>query len=127
MNSAGFIVNSRQIQEELYMEKKNETESILNSLDGLQKASPGAFFYTRVQARLQKEETGFLGKIALFLTRPTVALAMLCLIFLLNAAAFYYQHESSSAAADQNEQALTEDYNTTVAANSYYEENTEVR
>ena len=108
------------------MEKKNETESILNSLDGLQKATPGAFFYTRVQARLQKEETGFWANIALFLTKPSVAMATLCLIFLLNAAAFFYRHESSSAMADQNEQALTEDYNTTVAANSYYEENTEV-
>ncbi len=109
------------------MENKKETENILNSLDGLQKASPGAFFYTRVCARLQKEETGFWGKLALFLTKPTVALATLCLIFLLNAAAFFYQNESSSALADQSEQALTEDYNTTVATNSYYDENTEAR
>ncbi len=110
------------------MENKKETENILNSLDGLQKASPGAFFYTRVCARLQKEETGFWGKLALFLTKPTVALATLCLIFLLNAAAFFYQNESSSSAlADQSEQALTEDYNTTVATNSYYDENTEAR
>ncbi|MEP7278562.1 MAG: hypothetical protein ABI813_07970 [Bacteroidota bacterium] len=106
------------------MEKRKETENILNSLDGLLKASPGAFFYTRVQARLQKEETGFWGSLAGFLTKPTVALATLCLIFLLNAAAFLYQKESSYtvAAADQNEQTSADDYNTTLASNTYYDE-----
>lgn len=108
-----------------FMENKNETESILNSLDGVQKASPGAFFFTRVQARLQKEETGFWGSLASFIARPKVALATLCLIFLLNAAALFYQKKSSAVVADQNEQSLTDDYNTTVATNSYYDENTE--
>ena len=109
------------------MEKNNETDNLLNSLDGLQKASPGHFFYTRVHARLQKEETGSWGRLAYFITKPSVALAALFLIFLLNAAAFYYHKESSSvtAAKDQNEQVAADEYNTTLAANSYYDENTE--
>ena len=41
--------------------ENRDTEHILNSLDGLQKASPGPFFYTRVQARLQKRRNWFLG------------------------------------------------------------------
>ncbi|GAC1425352.1 MAG: hypothetical protein NVSMB7_01650 [Chitinophagaceae bacterium] len=109
------------------MKNKNEIEDILHSLDGLQKASPGAFFYTRVQARLQKEETGFWGNLASFLTKPAVALATLCLIFILNAAAFFYQKEASATGPEQNEQTLAEDYNTTLAANSYYDLNTEAR
>ena len=109
------------------MEKKKEIESILDSLEGLQKASPGAFFYTRVQARLQKEEAGLWGNLAYFLTKPVVAFATLCLIFVLNAAAFFYQDEANAANTDQSEQISTEDYNTTVAVNSYYDENTDAR
>lgn len=102
-------------------------EAVLNSLDGLQKAGPGPFFFTRVQARLQKEEISLWGRFAGFMTKPTVALATLFLIFLLNAAALFYQQKMSIAATDQVEQGSLEDYNTVLAANSYYDENTDAR
>ena len=110
------------------MNQKKEIENIINSLEGMQKAGPGDFFFTRVQARLQIEKISLWGRIALFLTKPTVALATLGLICLLNAAALFYRQEFSSAAmADQLEQIGTDDYNTTLAANSYYDENNEAR
>jgi hypothetical protein len=121
------LISRQTIQQVKHMKQESKIESILNSLDGIQKASAGAFFFTRVQAKLQKEETGFWGNLAAFLTKPTVALTTLCLIFILNAAALFYQKESSHTPADQNEQSLTEEYNTTLAANSYYNENTEAR
>ncbi|MFT3932340.1 MAG: hypothetical protein QM726_01895 [Chitinophagaceae bacterium] len=106
------------------MKQKEEIENILNSLDDLQKAGPGDFFFTRVQARLEKEETSLWSRVAGFITKPTVALATLCVICLLNAAALFYQHEaSSSSLAEQLEQS-SDDYNTTVATNTYYDENT---
>lgn len=106
--------------------KQYETDKILNSLDGLQKADPGPFFYTRVQARLHKEEeAGFWAGLASFLARPSVALLTLLAICLLNVAAFLYQRHASSV--DQGDQVLTESYNTTLAANSYYDENTDPR
>jgi hypothetical protein len=126
LSSAGFILISRQItQGETYMKKKTQIEGVIDSLDGLLKASPGPFFFTRVQAKLQKEETGTWASLATFLTKPSVALTTLGLIFLLNGAAFLYQKEVATNAADQNEQVLTEDYNTTLAANSYYDDNTD--
>jgi hypothetical protein len=109
------------------MDKKKEIETIINSLEGMQKASPGDFFFTRVQAKLQKEEISLWGRIASFITKPTVALATLCLIFLLNAAALFYQSSSSTSMVDQVEQSSADDYNTTLAANSYYDENTDAR
>jgi len=110
------------------MEKKREIDNILNSLDGIQKASPGDFFFTRVQARLRKQETSPWSSIAAFVTKPTVTLATLCIIFLLNAAALFYQRTfSTTSMTDQFEQSSTDDYNTTLATNSYYDENTETR
>lgn len=107
------------------MKKQDQTQQILDSLDGIQKASPGPFFFTRVHARLQKEEVGPWGRLAAFLTRPSVALATLCLIFLLNSAAFLYHKETAASGTDQTEQVVNEEYNTTLAANSYYDENTD--
>jgi hypothetical protein len=104
-----------------------KTEAILNSLEGVQKASPAHFFFTRVQARLQKEEITLWGRFAGFITKPAVALATLFLIFLLNAAALFYQQKTSVSVADQVEQGNIEEYNTTLAANSYYDENTDAR
>ena len=110
------------------MDKKKEIEIIINSLEGMQKASPGDFFFTRVQAKLQKEEINLWSRIASFIAKPTVALATLCLIFLLNMAALFYQQSSSSTSmVDQAEQSAADDYNTTLAANSYYDENTDAR
>jgi hypothetical protein len=115
------------------MEKKKnmltKVEDTLNSLDGLQKASPGPFFYTRVLANLQKEQMSPWEIIFSFLTKPAVAFASLSLIILLNAGALLYQKSDSSAIAitDQNEQVNIDDYNTTVATNSYYNENIEAR
>ncbi len=111
------------------MEQITQTDNIINSLDGLQKASPGDFFFTRVQARLHKEEISLWSRVTAFITRPAVALATLCVICLLNAAALFYQHESAanSVMADQFEQTSPDDYNTTVASNSYYDENADAR
>ena len=106
-----------------------DPSGIMNSLEGLQKASPGPFFFTRLQARLQKEEVSLWGRIAYFVSKPSFALTTLVLIFLLNAAVLFYQRSNTMvASADQLEQQLGgEDYNTTLAANSYYDENTDAR
>jgi hypothetical protein len=99
----------------------NNTERTLSSLDGLQKASPGPFFYTRVQARLQREQpAGWLGRMLQQVTRPAVVLATLAIILLLNAAVLWFEKPAEQPVNN-------EDYNTTLAANSYYDENPDAR
>ncbi len=115
------------------MEKKKDiarkAEQTLNSLDGIQRADPGPFFFTRVQAKLQKEQRSNWGRIASFITKPAVVITGIGLIVLINAAALLYQNEERSNAliADQNEQAYADDYNTTVTSSSYYDENIDSR
>jgi len=110
------------------MEEKRDIDKILQSLDGIQKASPGPSFYTRVQARLQREETSTWGRLASFIANPRVAVSTLLVICLLNAAALFYQrHALSGGGTEQVEQGTTDDYNTTLAANTYYDENMEAR
>jgi hypothetical protein len=100
-----------------------KVQQTIDSLDGLQRATPAPFFFTRVMARLQSEETGGAWeRMVYFLSRPAIAVVTLVTIILLNAAAFYLpsSHGSStSSIAEQNEPSYTDDY--VAANNNFYE------
>jgi len=107
---------------------ERKVQQALNSLDGVQKASPGPFFFTRVQARLQRQRASGWEKAISFITRPSIALAGLCLIILLNAVAFYLQPSGAGGAlalsAAGNEPSYADDYGN-LATNFFYDENAE--
>lgn len=95
-------------------------EETMNSLDGLQKAGPGPFFYTRVMARMEEEEKNLWESITSFLTRPIVIAVMICFILLLNATAVFQQSEvSSEVAAEQSDGTLADQYK--IASTSFYD------
>ncbi len=108
-------------------ENKNissKIEKSLGSLDGIQKAGPGPFFITRVQARLQKEKSGGWDIVVSFITRPLVAAVCIIAIILLNVTAFYYQSSRQKIANnDQNDIGYADEYN--AASSFYYDENAE--
>lgn len=66
-----------------------EIESTLSSLDGVQRAEPGDFFFTRLQARMQRSGAAdawerFIG----IVTRPSIAIAGVLLILAVNGIMF---------------------------------------
>lgn len=60
-------------------------EETLGSLDGLQKAEPKPFLFTRVMARLREDENNVWEKMTSFITRPAVVAAMIVLFIFINA------------------------------------------
>ncbi len=60
-------------------------EETLSSLDGIQRAEPQSFFYTRVLGRLQRDEKNAWEVMGSFLSRPVVVIAGLMLILVMNA------------------------------------------
>ena len=66
------------------LDLENRVNATLNSLDHVQRATPGPFFFTRVQARLNKEEKSSWEQIGSFIGRPQIAFAGLCLVIVLN-------------------------------------------
>jgi hypothetical protein len=74
-----------------------KVEEILQSLDGMNQAAPAPWFYTRVMAKLQKDEkTGWM-KMASFLSRPAVAIAGLCIILVMNTVLLLKQDNQATA------------------------------
>jgi hypothetical protein len=56
----------------------------LESLDGIQRAEPGTWFFTRVQNRLRRDEQNVWESTGRFLSRPVIAIAGLFLVLSLN-------------------------------------------
>lgn len=96
-----------------------ETEITLDSLQGIKRASPAPFFYTRVQARMQRGKADVFEKISAYITRPSFLTAGLCLILLINVLTISLEKEQPATAADEPDRVYSgEEY--TLAVNSFY-------
>lgn len=97
----------------------NRIEEILNSLDGMQKAQPAPFFYTRLQASLSRTERNIWEQATYFVSRPVIAFSMLSLVILLNLTVLLKQNQATTAASDQTYQSVYEDFS--LASNDFYD------
>lgn len=99
--------------------KERQVEETLDSLEGMTRAKANPFLFTRVEARLKQGKSGW-EQLTAYVARPTVALAMLCMVVLSNAVVMYWQSAKEESAEPQL--ALTEEYSLNVTA--FYEEET---
>lgn len=65
------------------MSKEHKIQTILNSLDGMERSAPKPFFYGRLQERLHP--SGKLERVINLISRPVVAIAAVMLIIICNA------------------------------------------
>lgn len=98
---------------------QNKVQATMISLDGITSATPGPFFFTRVQARLNKANKNIWEKVSAFIARPTVAIAMVSFVILINTAAVLKYKTSSNLSLDQTDQSVYEEFN--VAVNTFYD------
>ncbi|WP_343306677.1 hypothetical protein AAHN97_06145 [Chitinophaga niabensis] len=81
----------------------HEVESTLSSLDGVQRAEPGDFFFTRLQARMQRSGAADAWERFLaIVTRPSIAIAGVLLILAVNSFMFVQM----KPAPERTEQAM---------------------
>ena len=97
---------------------QQKIESTLDSLDGITKAGPGPFFYTRLQARLHSGSISRWDKVVSIVGSPSVALAMIIFVIFINSAAILVQERQDNPLSEQtNEPTVSEEY--AIASNSY--------
>lgn len=94
-------------------------ENTLNSLDGMRSASPGPYFYTRLEARLSRQEKNFWEKSSAFIARPAVALTVILTVILMNTLVIFQNKNPATSLSDQSESSVYEEYN--LASNSFYD------
>ena len=89
----------------------NRIEKTLESLDGIQRASPGPFFFTRLYVRMNRQTRNFWEEMGSFLAKPVVALAGLAVIVFLNVSVIYSNNEpATDQSQSQSEQVITSVY-----------------
>jgi len=82
-------------------ERNKRTEEIINSLDGVQRASAPDFFYTRLKARMEKGlESGYRRS---WVLRPAYALATLALVIAINVFVLFKNDNSPNNATAESD------------------------
>ena len=88
---------------------EQKVEKTLNSLDGIQQATPQPWLFSRIKGKLmQQDDKTVWGAISSYLSKPVIAIAGLCLILMMNGYLLFNQYKEPSSAIliSQNEELL---------------------
>jgi len=96
-----------------------EVDKTLDSFEGIQRASANPFLFTRIQARLQKEEKNFWSQAFAFISKPTVAVAGVAIAIIINAVVLFESSSESPRNTQDDEQVFASEYN--LSTNTIYE------
>lgn len=99
---------------------ENKVEKALDSLDGIQRAQPRPYFYTRLTARIARQDKEWGGIISL-ISRPLFAAAMVSAVLLVNSWILFKSIDSATPAATAPPivaSDIPDEYN--VAVNTFY-------
>lgn len=102
-------------------EVEKKIEAALNSLDHVTRVGPGPFFYTRVEARLNRKDRTMWERISGFIAQPAVAFSVICLIISLNTIVIV-QTKTGPSFSEQSSTVLADDSDVDTIA-FYDEEN----
>ncbi|MBA2248824.1 MAG: hypothetical protein H0W12_01375 [Chitinophagaceae bacterium] len=90
------------------MPLNDRPDAVLNSFEGIQRATPQPYFYTRLVAKMQKRHESPLLRASSFITRPAFAFAVVCLIILMNVMVIF-SNQNTVNTDDQTAQLATSD------------------
>jgi hypothetical protein len=107
------------------MKTRPEVDKLVNealdSLDGIQRAEPQPFFYTRLMGRLQRDQKTIWETMGSFLSRPVVAFAGLFLILVLNVFIVSQRDSDTNSSLPMIVEELKTDNDYVIAASSSFE------
>jgi hypothetical protein len=106
--------------EDKFVHKK--IDEVMNSMDGINKASPRPFLFTRLEARMQAEKNIWV-KLASFVVRPVVAFTCICFVLIINAMVIFMVDNPKNSLAQQGNELATADEYSQVSSTLYEFEN----
>ena len=80
----------------------NHLDKVLNSVEGIQRATPTPFFYTRLMAKLERNDQSSWQRISSFVGRPVIAFATILLVICINIFAIYSNSDSTINTTEVN-------------------------
>lgn len=107
-------------KEKEYIE--NEVLRTLHSLDGIQRAELNPFFYTRLRAKMDQQNSGW-ERVYSFISRPVIAIAILLVVMAVNTWTVWgTTNAEESNAAENNNTIISEiasEYNQVASTSNY--------
>ncbi|MFM1795166.1 MAG: hypothetical protein RL642_1551 [Bacteroidota bacterium] len=100
------------------MKKGYSIEEIMNSLDGIERAEPAPFLFTRVHARYLKNENSQALTLFRFIAKPSFVMAVAFLIILINGY-IMYNRNAFQQQQDEMGQTIAAEYGRQNAINPY--------
>ncbi len=100
------------------MKTKFTTEEIINSLDGIHRAEPDPFLYTRVHARMLRNENSTVTTILRYITKPSFVMALVMLVILVNGYIMFNRIQMQENQEEMN-QSIAAEYGRQNAINPY--------
>jgi hypothetical protein len=97
---------------------KKKIDETMQSLDGIEKASPRPFFFTRLEARMQRGKNKW-EIISSFVARPAIVIASMCLIIIINATVIFSSSSFTGSSDKQSNEIGTADEYNSVSAPLY--------
>ncbi len=104
------------------MDIDKKVDEALLSIDAIERASAPPFFFTRLEARMQKGNTLW-EKISVFLTNPVFAFGSICLILFFNIYVISSSPATTMNIAQQTSELATVDEYSQVSSNLFEFEN----
>ncbi|MDB4285995.1 hypothetical protein N9933_01690 [bacterium] len=101
---------------------EEEVNKTLESLEGIEKATPDAFFFTRLKARMDRERSPKPSLLD-FLLKPQLGFAILGILALLNTGVFLSLQQPSTSGAQNRDsmiEQLASEYQLEVEESTYY-------
>lgn len=102
----------------------DKIKDALDSLEGMEPASANPFFFTRLEARMQKEKNSW-ERISSFVSRPVVAFACIFAVIMINAAVIFSSEKNHNTSTSQNNEIASVDEYSQVSSNFYEFVNTQ--
>jgi len=100
------------------------TDEALDSLDGAKRATPRPYLFTRLTARMQRQNEGAWENVGRFIARPVVVVAGLCMIIAINVLVIASNNSTTTNTAIAEQSATQDEFSTSIAS-LYDIENTE--
>ncbi|HYM95596.1 MAG TPA: hypothetical protein VET23_15765 [Chitinophagaceae bacterium] len=102
---------------------EKNTDEILNSLGGIQRAVPRPFFYGRTMAKLNQQQDSRWERIVGFLSQPTIAVATVVFFLLINAVVLFRSSENATPASQDESNLATDNEYNNLSVSSLYDIN----
>jgi hypothetical protein len=96
---------------------QKRVEEAMDSILNIAQAAPQPFFYTRLMARIKKQENSAWEKISRLVSRPAVAFITVSMVLMLNIYVAFNETSSSTSSPDMSEVATADDLGT----NTFYD------